>query len=426
MPETISLNDIQKLQFSDKPRAERAIHQMLERQEGQPVDRVELNPKPESLNSVNGFVTFENGSKYFFKAHTEENEQISEYYNSSVLSENGYPIIKPRRISHNPGQQLVLYEIISFPTLFDLVKSKEDSQLVFRSSPDASALLAEQIELDKTTFAVYAKTLRQATDSEHAQAPINQLFHHRLKHDGRLGLYYTGKKLALGTDEISFEQLARLRWKINGADYDRTLGEIIVSSQDLLEPRSGPAVIGHGDAHNGNIFVDSTTGKFYFFDPAFAGTHSPILDLTKPFFHNIFARWMYYPQEVATEFELSYKIDEKNIVIEHNYHPSQLRLDFLQSRKQNVLAPTIELLKHQGMLSDSWHDYLRAALFCCPFLTVNLFAAPVANGTLSERYPLSIKLLGLSMAVELSTAPGNGSNRLSDIVKDALGEGWQA
>src|ERR1700730_4066782 len=106
MPETIDLNDIQKLQFSDKPRAELAIHQMLERSEGQPVDSVELNPKPESLNSVNGFVTFKNGNRYFFKAHTEENEQISEYYNAALLAENGYPIIAAKQISHSPGQQL--------------------------------------------------------------------------------------------------------------------------------------------------------------------------------------------------------------------------------------------------------------------------------------------------------------------------------
>jgi len=422
MPETIDLNDIQKLQFSDKPRAELAIHQMLERSEGQPVDRVELNPKPESLNSVNGFVTFKNGNRYFFKAHTEENEQISEYYNAALLAENGYPIIAAKQISHSPGQQLVLYEILSLPTLFDLVKEAEDSQPAPPFPSDIEALLTAQIELDRTTFAVYAKTLQEKSASDHAQAPVNQLFHHRLKQDGRLGLYYAGKKLALGTDEISFEQLSQLRWNINGVVYDRTLSGIIAQSQDLLEPRSGPAVIGHGDAHNGNIFVDRTTGKFHMFDPAFAGVHSPILDLTKPTFHNVFARWMYYPHEVANEFEISYKIDGNQIVIEHNYIPSQLRLRFLESRRQNVIEPTVKLLKQHGMLPSSWGEYLRAAFFCCPFLTVNLFATPVANGTLSERYPLKIKLLGLCMAVELGSAPLSGSNRLSDIIADLLTE----
>jgi hypothetical protein len=74
------------------------------------------------------------------------------------------------------------------------------------------------------------------------------------------------------------------------------------------------------------------------------------------------------------------------------------------------------------MLSDSWREYLRAALFCCPFLTVNLFAAPVSNGTLSERYPLKIKLLGLAMAVELGAAPDSGTNKLSATIADLLTE----
>ncbi|HEY9719434.1 MAG TPA: hypothetical protein V6C69_18290 [Trichormus sp.] len=422
MPETISLNDIQKLQFSDKPRAERAIQQMLERHEGRPIDKVELNPKPESLNSVNGFVTFKNGDKYFFKTHTEENEQISEYYNASVLAENGYPVIAAKQISHSPGQQLVLYEILTLPTLFDLVKEAEDSQPAAPFFSEIQALLSAQIDLDKTTFAAYKKTLRESSATEHAQAPINQLFHHRLQQDGRLGLYYAGKNLALDNEEITFERLSQLSWNINGAIYDRTLSNIIAESQNLMEPHPGPAVIGHGDAHNGNIFVDRTTGKFHMFDPAFAGVHSPILDLVKPTFHNVFARWMYYPLEVANEFELSYKIDGNKIAIEHNYHPSQLRLGFLESRRQNVIEPTIKLLKQQDMLPDSWREYMRAALFCCPFLTVNLFATPVTNGTLSERYPLKIKLLGVAMAVELGAAPQSGTNKLSATIADLLKE----
>ena len=89
MPDTLTLSEIQKLQFSDKHRAEQAALSMIKPYRGSSVKFVELTPKPESLNSINGFVTFENGERFFFKAHTEENEQVSQYYNSSILAEAG-------------------------------------------------------------------------------------------------------------------------------------------------------------------------------------------------------------------------------------------------------------------------------------------------------------------------------------------------
>lgn len=439
------LTDIQKKQFSDKKGAESDLLHFLKEHEDQTILKVELQPKPESLNSLNGFVTYEGGDRYFFKTHTEENEKVSEYYNAEELAKAGYPVITSKQITQKVGKQIVLYQIISYPTLFDLLKIEEDNENVSalshatsdsssnttshsssNTTSDASfdttrdRLLSGQTTLDKLVYQIYSENLDTATAEEHAKAPIHQLFSHRLAEDGRVGLFYLNKSLNLESTSIPFETLAPMRWTINGVEYSQSLNDIIERSRTLLKPTKAPVVPGHGDAHNGNIFVDLEHGKFYMFDPAFAGKHHPLLDLTKPLFHNVFARWMYYPDQVLEEFNLEFKIHDNRINIEHDFRPSSLRLAHLKSRVENVLRPTVALLKENGSLDDSWRSFVRSALFCCPFLTVNLFSDYVANGTLAERYKPPVKLLGLAMALELGATEHKGASVLTDIIDEAL------
>src|SRR4051794_41105384 len=114
------LTEIQKKQFSDKTGAEIDLLHFLKEHEDRSIEKVELQPKPESLNSLNGFVTYETGDRYFFKTHTEENEKVCEYYNAEELAKSGYPVITSKQITQKVGKQIVLYQIISYPTLFDL------------------------------------------------------------------------------------------------------------------------------------------------------------------------------------------------------------------------------------------------------------------------------------------------------------------
>lgn len=421
MAATLHLSDIQKKQFSDKTGAEKDLLEFLRENEDQSIRLVELQPKPESLNSLNGFVTFDNGERFFFKTHTEENEKVSEYYNATELAKAGYPIITSKQVTHRVGKQIVLYQIISYPTLFDLLKIEEDAVIDGTSvNSNAAVLLKGQIELDKLVFDIYARNLGKASAEQQTKAVIHQLFSHRLAEDGRVGLFYRDKRLDLQSTSLPFETLAEMRWNINGVEYSQTLNEIIERSRTVLNPREGAAVPGHGDAHNGNIFVDLDNQKFYMFDPAFAGKHHPLLDLTKPLFHNVFARWMYFPNQVLREFNLDFSIQGNVIHIVHDFKPSQLRISHLQSRVNNVLAPTVSLLKENGLLEDDWRTFFRSALFCCPFLTVNLLADYVPDGTLSQRYKTPVKLLGLAMAVELGSTKHNGSNQFTDLLDEIL------
>lgn len=408
-----SLLALQKLQFSDIAAAELGLVTLISEALDFSIASVSLNVKPESLNSLNGFVVLESGERYFFKTHTEENEQLGEYYNAQILAEAGYPVLTPKSIVEKPGQQIALYEVINFPTFFDLIKEEEDKILLGRSSTLAANLVTAQRELDKKVFDVYLQTLESSASTPSQSPAIYQLFSERLKPEGRLGLFYLNKSVELNGSKFPFEDLANLKWVINGVTYKENLLTLIANAQRLIKPANEScAIVGHGDAHNGNVFWDN--GKLLYFDPAFAGRHDPLLDLTKPLFHNIFARWMYFPEQVASEIELSFKLNADRIEVEHNFSLSALRLAFLESKIQNLLLPTIKQL----LITQDWKEYLRAALFCCPFLTVNLFAASRQDGKLDERYPWQIKMLGLAMAVEAGACSESKGGLFDGIFKD--------
>ena len=413
-----TLLQIQKLQFSDRTAAEATLLEFLKQSYDGSVKSVSINTKPESLNSVNGIVELQSGARYFFKTHTEENEQITDYYNSRMLGDAGYPMLQPTRIEHKPGQQIALYEVISLPTLFDEIKKVEDEILLSpqRQCPTGERLVKLNAELDRKVFECYKETLDTQIRTT-AKAPVHQLFSHRLAAEGRIDLFYTGKTTVIDGKQIAFADLAQLKWTVNAVEYAQPLSELIEQARQVLKRNlETVSVVGHGDAHNGNLFVDYAKDRLFYFDPAFAGRHSPFLDLVKPIFHNVFARWMYFPDSVSKEFDLTYKISTGSIEVEHNFVPSPIRQQFLSSKIKNTLHPITRHLEKKNALPGEWRELMRSALFCCPFLTVNLFSPANPQGSLAERYDSKIKLLGLSMSVAMAADVIAGKSSISEAV----------
>jgi hypothetical protein len=254
--------------------------------------------------------------------------------------------------------------------------------------------------------------------------PIHQLFYHRLT-GGRLMRFYSGTKVALPGGAMSalpggvesIQVARRARWVINDQVYDVTLDDLIAQATTLLKPaQAGASIIGHGDAHNGNVFYHGTESALTYFDPAFAGRHAPLLDLTKPLFHNVFAMWMYFRQEKAAQTRISLKREGDVLAgqvwrVEHDYALHPVRVMFLGSKVERVLVPMLQELKRRDWLRADWRAYLKAALLCCPLLTMNL--------TDGEKFPPEISLLGLAMAVEMG-AESAGERSLIDRTLDEV------
>jgi hypothetical protein len=401
-----TLQQIQHLQFTDKAAAEQLLLRFL--RENYPFDAVEIELRPlaVSLNSFNGFMTLGDGKRLFFKTHIESDGVIDEYYHASLLAEAGYPVLQPIYTSNEAGKQLLVYEVITDPSVFDLAWAIENGK-----SDQLDSLTQAQQRADDLLLELYRNTLEAQPEENANSAPIHQLFYHRLT-GGRMTRFYEGTQIALPDGTEAIETVLQAKWVINGQVYEQTLHELAQQAIAMLHPAQGGAsIIGHGDAHNGNVFFRGADAPLMYFDPAFAGRHSPLLDLTKPLFHNVFAMWMYFPHEKAAQTRISLKRAGQVWQVEHDYALHLVREMFLMSKVERTLIPMLRDLKQRGWLRSDWRAYLKAALFCCPFLTMNL--------TDSAKFPPEISLLGLTMAVEMG-GESRGERSRIDAVLDAV------
>lgn len=387
-----SLATIQRLQFNERAMAERLLQRWFARHMSLTTDSVTLMPRAVSLNSFNGFYQSD-GQEFFFKTHVEEQGILEEYYHAELLHQAGYNIVKPLRTLHQEGQQMVIYPVVRWPVMFDLVRAVETGEA---DDVTLTMLVAAEQQECQRLLSIYRSTLAFSTAQEHACAPIHQLFWHRLA-GGRCKSFYAGKHVRLpgskDTQEVPFDELLRYGWVINGVAQQRTLGELVERAKVVLDPaRAAMTVIGHGDAHFGNVFLEQGLQRYLYFDPAFAGRHTPLLDIVKPLFHNVFAMWMYFPYDIARDLNMSVVIRNSTIIVEHNYALTPVRQEILQTKIEHLLAPLIEELRSQDALPTEWPEIIQLALMCCPLLTINLLDG--------ERLPPAICWLGLAQAVQ--------------------------
>ncbi len=405
------LQQIRDLQFSDKSGAETLLLSFI--RDNFPLDIIslELTPLAVSLNSFNGFMTLADGNRRFFKTHTETDTVIDEYYNAEMLSNLGYPIIQPIFKSTEPGKQLLVYEVIEDESVFDVAWRMET-----QDKADLPLLTIAQNRADEDLLELYRQSLTAQSAETASKSPVHQLFYHRLT-GGRLDRFYgEGASIQLPNGTFSMKDVRQTKWMINGQEYEETLDHMIERAIKLINPKQADvAIIGHGDAHNGNVFFQKQANppSLLYFDPAFAGIHHPLLDLTKPLFHNVFAMWMYFPHEKTASTSISLMKNDNTWHVDYDYHLPQVRHMFLESKVERTLIPILQDLQSKNQLRDDWRQYLKAALFCCPFLTMNL--------TDNEKFPPEISLLGLAMSVEMGSE-SNGKRSLIDTVLDKVEE----
>lgn len=435
-----SLELIQQLQFTRRAIAEKLLRLWFARHMDLPTQNVRLTPKAVSLNSFNGFYRSD-GQEFFFKTHVEALGVLNEYYHAQLLETAGYNVVRPLHLVREKERQMVIYPVVKWPVMFDLVRALETGQEV-PAGISENVLIGTEREECARLLEIYRATFQPAQTPGHLP-PIHQLFWHRLRGE-RFQTFYVNKILPLPAGsrfaELPFAQVARHRWIINGVEQPRSLGELVRRAGEMLHPeRALATVIGHGDAHFGNVFLFQSrtfqsrkghekdvaavsnafiqkaayssnsaqtntsaqedrniTHKYLYFDPAFAGRHSPLLDIVKPLYHNVFATWMYFPQEVARDLRMAVQIEDERIIVEHNYRLMPIRRALLQTKYENLLLPLVRWLEEQHALPEDWQEFLKLALMCCPLLTINLFD--------EAKVPPEVGWLGLAQAVQLGNS----------------------
>ena len=242
-----ALDTVQRLQFTDRPMAQSLLLAFLREQLGLPAVAVELRPLAVSLNSFNGFLTLEDGTRLFFKTHTESDTIIAEYYNAAQLAEAGYPVLQPVYSSTERDRQLLIYPVVDSPSVFDVSWAIEQGQ-----SSELARLAEAQHATDDRLLEIYAATLSMQTAQDAATAPVHQLFHHRLV-GGRLERFYgplpgqggEDVEILLPEGVLSMRAVRSVQWTINGQVYAESLDEVIGRALNLLDPaQAGPSVVG--------------------------------------------------------------------------------------------------------------------------------------------------------------------------------------
>jgi hypothetical protein len=276
-----------------------------------------------------------------------------------------------------------------------------------------SRLQAANENIHRQLFSIYQGSLTAIDRSQSERSPINQLFLDRLV-KGRRETFYSGATIRFPGLSLSFEEMLALKWTINGVSYNLSLGELLEDLAASLTPAacSGPAIIGHGDAHNGNVFYDEAGDCGIYFDPAFAGLHSPFLDVAKPLYHNTFGQWLYFTEEAAQRLKVSVRRIGSAIYVDHDYWPNRLRMETHQSRLSLVVAPLVQLLSGRRRLESGWLSTLRSALACCPLLTMNL--ADIV------RFPDSVRVLGFAHTIQFAHLGAAPKCSVSDLFGDLL------
>ncbi len=372
-----------------------------------------VNESAVSLNSVNGVLETDQGEGLFFKFHAEdgETESVSEYYRAGVLQRAGLRVLEPLAQSSVPGQQVLVYPRVDWPTAYDVWRTVDQGNV--RILP---TLNRAESNLNAECVAMAKATLHPADPTVMRDEGLWQLFTHRLHGEGcRLQEYYLGATVTLPRGErLTWAELAAKRWVVNGVEYTETLTEIITRAQEIITPAYlAPygAITAHGDEHNGNKFL-TPEGEFLLFDPAFAGTEiPPLLAFIKTTFHDTLAHpwWLYEPSELSLE--LTYTLTDERIEVTHNQTLTDVapaRWGVLEQKFREVWQPLVAHLRAEGMLPSDWREVIRKGLFCCPFLVKNLIGG---------EYSPAVQLLGLGRAVELG-ARGSVPDAIDRLIEN--------
>jgi hypothetical protein len=405
-----------------------AVARLLSEETGTRFGDVRINDDRYSLNSVNGTAVDADGTRLFFKFHTEEGEAetVGEYYKAQVLAKAGLPVDLPVKASSTPGRQFLLYAYRQDRKLADVCLGLEQVSDPEGLTPFTSAeIVAAQADLEDAALQAALRSLAPPTPDSEREA-LYQLFHHRLVNPGdasRLGgryaQFYQGRTVTVAGRDVPWEDFADLRWSINGLDYRSTLRELFERSRVLLDPHalaSLPVLVSHGDAHNANVWARrDASGRLtlVLFDPAFAGETIPaLLGEIKATFHNIFAHpfWLYTPDLAARAFHVSAALRDGRIAVTHDWALSELRRRFLQLKRDRYWKPLLRRLHEMGSLPEDWGAIMRSALFCCPTLVMSQMPGP-------ER-PQPVSLLGFAVAVMCGSAPEAGSDVVSEFFAD--------
>lgn len=257
--------------------------------------------------------------------------------------------------------------------------SQAEMQFTFLKSADLSLrdrILDVEMRKAEDVLHAYCSSFCRASDLLRTQSryPIERFYLDRLSGDRRLKSFYRSGFAIAGT-RMSLDKLCRLKLRINGKEFP-CLRTIIDDATACLKRNRIPASLlafGLGDGHGGNILVAADGSvdpalRLLYIDYEVSGYHSPLLDLAKPLYNDVFFRAL-YADCISSPPRLRAKLSHDTLAMNVTYGDHGLADAILGIKRLYLVQP---LFQHAGELGFDLRaetKVLSSALFACGLLT---------------------------------------------------------
>jgi len=250
------------------------------------------------------------------------------------------------------GLEWALYEFVQGKLMtekfLEAEKNKSKQKYFFEREKEKESLLKKLHSVVKEDFSF----------NEYLKSKTNQLFYKRL-----IGARY---KTYYGQTKNSLSSYFDHRIELNGKLLPRSINEIVNGIIDKFQnPRTDnvKALLGHGDAHHGNIILNK---NIWFIDSEYAGFMPPYMELAKPYYNDFIGTLFFHYHEILDKyFRISKFNQTKTRLVFRIETPIKMNMYLKVTR--------IKLNSRQSDINKTTKDFLSLNdyLILCHMLTKN-------------------------------------------------------
>lgn len=152
---------------------------------------------------------------------------------------------------------------------------------------------------------------------------------------------------------------------LNGTPFEQSINDIFTQIKkkykSLNKDKSLPGILGHGDAHHGNIIVN---GKIYFIDNEYAGYMPAFMELAKPYYNDLLGTLLFHYNDMLNNY---FSIDS----LHDNDTQLNIKISTPQKIKLRLLATETKLASRKNTINPQTQDFLSLSdyLIMCHTLT---------------------------------------------------------
>jgi hypothetical protein len=222
--------------------------------------------------------------------------------------------------------------------------------------------------MKKAEDTLRAWTLSTNDPTAHPRSQIHRFFYGRVL-TRTFETFYNGG-VEISGHRLSYRELCESQIVINGVDYP-SLSSIFKEAETILVPDQewGVEVFGLGDGHGGNVMIGSSTLKngsreILYIDYEVTGFHSPILDIAKPLYNDVFFNIFYDDILNVTPYMTS-SFEHGRIQINIDVKFDSLSRAILEIKRRYLLEPFWWIMRQHGFDLFSLEKYAKTRI--CSF-----------------------------------------------------------